>query len=221
MNQQAIPEAKHMTASSPPPLSITGLILAGGRGSRMGLVDKGLQLLQGQTLCQHVLARLAPQVSHMMINANQNLERYQAFGVPVIADAIEGFAGPLAGMHSGMQQAATPYLLTAPVDSPFLPVDLAARLAQALQQQQAEVAVAMTLEDGRQQVQPVFCLMKTALLPHLSAWLAAGGRKIDAWYGDLAVARVLFEDRDAFRNLNTLDELQQAHTLTASDPASN
>lgn len=198
-----------------PSPAITGLILAGGRGSRMGLVDKGLQTLHGHTLCQHVLARLAPQVQGIMINANQNLERYRSFGVPVVPDAIDGFAGPLAGMHSGMQHAHTAWLLSVPVDSPFLPPDLAHRLIAAAEAQNTDIAIAITREDGREQVQPVFCLMKTTLLPHLERYLAEGGRKIDAWYRDLPVARVLFADNQAFANLNTLEELQQAHKSPA------
>lgn len=189
---------------------ITGLILAGGRGSRMGLVDKGLQTLQGKAMVAHVLARLGPQVGSVLINANQNQAEYQTWGWPVIGDVIDGFVGPLAGMHSGMQHCHTGYLLSVPCDSPFLPLDLASRLLAAMQQQQAEVAVAMTLENGHAQVQPVFCLMKTTLLPHLAHYLAQGGRKIDAWYRDLPVARVMFDELDAFRNLNTLEELQQA-----------
>ena len=208
MNSAAMPDTLN-------PL-ITGLILAGGRGSRMGLVDKGLQSLHGQSLCQHVLTRLAPQVHSVMINANQNLERYQSFGVPVVPDSLDGFAGPLAGMQTGMQHTRTPWLLSAPVDSPFLPLDLASRLYAAAQAQNTDIAVAITLEAGREQVQPVFCLMRTALLPNLSRYLAEGGRKIDAWYRDLPVARVLFADNHAFSNINTLDELQRAHSLPAA-----
>jgi molybdenum cofactor guanylyltransferase len=198
------------TANTIAAANITGLILAGGRGSRMGLVDKGLQTLQGKTMVAHVLARLSPQVAGVLINANQNQTRYQNFGWPVIGDVIDGFAGPLAGMHSGMQHCQTDYLLSVPCDSPFLPLDLVSRLLAAMQQQKTEVAVATTLENGHAQVQPVFCLMKTTLLPHLAGYLAQGGRKIDAWYRDLPVARVMFDDLDAFRNLNTLEELQQA-----------
>ena len=141
--------ASHPAPPILPILPITGLILAGGRGSRMGLVDKGLQTLHGQSLCQHVLARLAPQVGSVMINANQNLERYQSFGVPVLPDSLDGFAGPLAGMQTGMQHAQTPWLLNVPVDSPFLPPDLASKLFAAATAQNTDIAVAVTLEAGR------------------------------------------------------------------------
>jgi molybdopterin molybdotransferase len=188
--------------------SISGLILAGGRGSRMGHVDKGLQPFRGATMAAHVMQRLAPQVASVAINANQNLAAYRAFGVPVWPDETTGFAGPLAGLETGMRHCATPYLLTAPCDSPFLPEDLAARLYHALQAQGADLAVAVTQEPGmRKQPHPVFCLVKTSLLPTLSRYLAEGGRKMDGWYAELKVAEVMFEQADAFRNINTLDEL--------------
>ena len=187
---------------------ISALILAGGRGSRMGHVDKGLQPFRGTTMVQHVLERLAPQVGNVAINANQNLAAYAALKVPVWPDETTGFAGPLAGLEAGMRHCATPYMLSAPCDSPFLPGDLAARLFHALQSQGADVALAVTQEAGmRKQPHPVFCLVKTALLPVLSTYLAAGGRRVDGWYAELKVAEVLFDDSDAFRNINTLDEL--------------
>ncbi|MBC7453952.1 MAG: molybdenum cofactor guanylyltransferase MobA [Massilia sp.] len=197
--------------------SISALILAGGRGSRMGHVDKGLQPFRGMTMAQHVLARLAPQVGAIAINANQNLAAYAAFGVPVWPDDTGGFAGPLAGLEAGLRHCATPYLLGAPCDSPFLPADLAARLFAALSAQGADVALAVTQEAGmRRQPHPVFCLVKTSLLPLLSRYLEEGGRKMDGWYADLTVAEVLFEDSDAFRNINTLDELHSLDTTTAA-----
>jgi len=198
---------------------ISALILAGGRGSRMGHVDKGLQPFRGATMVQHVLERLAPQVGSVAINANQNLAAYAASGapgapVPVWPDETTGFAGPLAGLEAGMRHCTTPYLLSAPCDSPFLPADLAARLFDALQSQGADVALAVTQEAGmRKQPHPVFCLVKTALLPVLSNYLAQGGRKMDGWYAELNVAEVLFDDSDAFRNINTLDELRSLGEL--------
>ncbi|MFC0135085.1 molybdenum cofactor guanylyltransferase [Massilia eurypsychrophila] len=195
---------------------ISALILAGGRGSRMGHVDKGLQPFQGATMVAHVLERLAPQVGAIAINANQNLARYEAFGVPVWPDETTGFAGPLAGLEAGMRHCATPYMVTAPCDSPFLPRDLAARLFHALQSQRADVALAVTQEVGmRKQPHPVFCLVKTRLLQVLSSYLAEGGRKMDGWYADLKVAEVQFDDNDAFRNINTLDELHSLDTARA------
>jgi molybdopterin molybdotransferase len=187
---------------------ITGLILAGGRGTRMGTVDKGLQPFRGSTMAAHVLERLAPQVGPVAINANQNQDTYAALGVPVWPDDTTGFAGPLAGLEAGMRRCTTPYLLSAPCDSPFLPTDLAERLFAALREQDADLAYAVTQEPGmRRQPHPVFCLVRVDRLPQLSSYLAEGGRKMDGWYADLKAAEVLFEDGDAFRNINTLDEL--------------
>lgn len=188
--------------------SISGLVLAGGRGTRMGNVDKGLQPFGGSTMVAHVLERLRPQVASVAINANQNLEAYGAFGVPVWPDDTPGFAGPLAGLEAGLRRCATPYLLTAPCDSPFLPSDLAARLLQGLQDAGADLALAVTEENGLRQPHPVFCLVKTDKAEVLSSYLAAGGRRMDGWYPQIKVAEVLFEDASAFRNINTRDELQ-------------
>jgi molybdenum cofactor guanylyltransferase len=190
-------------------IQITGLILAGGRGSRMGHVDKGLQRFRGAAMAQHVLQRLAPQVGCVAINANQNLDIYAGFGAPVWPDDLEGFEGPLAGLETGMRRCATPLLVTAPCDSPFVPLDLVARLQQALHRFDADLALAETEEHGRIQPQPVFALVKTSALPQLSAYLAGGGRRMDGWYGSIKVARVRFDDASAFRNINTLQELQQ------------
>ncbi|MDQ2820260.1 MAG: molybdenum cofactor guanylyltransferase [Pseudomonadota bacterium] len=184
--------------------TIFGLILAGGRGARMGNVDKGLQPFRGSTLVATVLARLAPQVARMAISANRNLATYAALGVPVWPDASADFHGPLAGLAAGLRQAEAPLLLTAPCDSPFLPGDLAARLLAGLVAQNADIAVAVT-PDGRRH--PVFCLVKASVLPVLDAYLDGGGRKMDGWYGTLPVAEVLFTDSDAFRNINTPGEL--------------
>lgn len=190
-------------------MNITGLILAGGRGSRMGSIDKGLVPLAGKPMVQHVIARLQPQVQHLLINANQNHDAYAAFGAPVWPDAIPDFAGPLAGLQTGLMHCATPYLVTAPCDSPFLPTDLVARLAQALQAQDADLAVAVTGEGETRQPHPVFCLAKASLLPHLTAFLEGGGRKVDRWYATLRVAEIHFPDEAAFRNINTLAELHE------------
>lgn len=198
-----------MTASD-----ITGLILAGGRGSRMGHVDKGLQTFRGQPMAAHVLARLAPQVASVAINANQNLDTYAALGAPVWPDDLTGFEGPLAGLETGLRRCTTPLLVTAPCDSPFLPTDLVARLASALMNEDADLALAETEEADdsgalRIQPHPVFALVKAAALPHLSAYLAGGGRRMDGWYDRIKVVRLRFDDASAFRNINTLRELQQ------------
>ena len=183
---------------------LTGLVLAGGQGRRMGSVDKGLVDFAGQPMVAHVIARLLPQVGALVINANQNAEQYAALGHPVVADVIGGYAGPLAGLHAGLRAAATPYVVTSPCDSPFLPVDLAARLAVALANAGAALAVARTGD----QPHPVFALVDRRVLPHLERFLLDGGRKIDAWYKTLNVIEVPFDDdADAFRNINTRQEL--------------
>lgn len=200
------------------PLDVTGLILAGGRGSRMGSVDKGLQAFRGKPMAQHAIDRLAPQVARIMINANQNLDVYERFGVPVYSDALEGFAGPLAGLQTGLMHCASPYLITVPCDSPFFPLDLVSRLGSALLAQQADIAVAVTGTEGHEQPHPVFCMVKTSLLPHLSHFLESGQRKIDKWYASLKVAQVHFSDEAAFSNINTRDELTQwEEKLAGSD----
>jgi molybdopterin-guanine dinucleotide biosynthesis protein A len=185
-------------------MKVSALVLAGGRGTRMGEVDKGLQPFRGQPMVARVLARLGPQADELIINANRNIEAYAAFGHPVVADAIDGFAGPLAGLHIGMTVASHPLLVTAPCDSPFLPLDLVARLHAALDAHQADLAVAKTFS----QAHPVFCLTRRDLAPHLHAFLASGQRKIDKWYSTLSVVEVNFDDEEAaFANINTRDEL--------------
>jgi molybdopterin-guanine dinucleotide biosynthesis protein A len=188
---------------------ITGLILAGGRGSRMGGTDKGLQPLRGAPMAMHTLMRLSPQTGCMLINANRNLAAYESFGVPVVTDAVPDFAGPLAGMLAGLEQCQTGWMLSAPCDSPFLPADLAARLARAIDEQGAEMAIPVTIDaDGRRQTQPVFCLMPVSAHDGLLAFLNGGGRKIETWAASHRLAEVLFEDAGAFANINTLDELR-------------
>ena len=184
---------------------VTGIVLAGGQGRRMGGVDKGLQLLRGKPMVAWVLERLALQVDEILVNANQNLEAYARFGHRVVPDAIGGFAGPLAGLQAGLSAAAYPLAVTVPCDSPFLPLDLVARLRDALGAN--DLAVAKTGE----QPHPVFSLVRRAVLAHLGAFLAGGGRKIDAWYATLKVVEVPFDDEaEAFRNINTREELNQA-----------
>lgn len=189
--------------------NITGIVLAGGRGSRMGGVDKGLQNHLGMPLALHALMRLAPQVGHTMMNANRNLGAYESFGVPVWPDPVGEFAGPLAGFLAGLEQCETPLLLTVPCDSPNFPSDLAQRLAISLEDEAADIAYAVTFEDGREQRQPVFCLLRRELLESLVAFLHGGGHKIDAWFGQQRAAAVRFDDAAAFANANTQAELAQ------------
>ena len=186
-------------------MKVSGVVLAGGLGRRMGGVDKGLQPLRGQPMIEHVLARLRPQVDEIVINANQNLERYSALGHRVVSDAIGGFAGPLAGLHAGLQAVSHDLAVTVPCDSPFLPTDLVSRLKAKLASN--DLAVAKTGE----QPHPVFALVRKSVVPNLEAFLKGGGRKIDAWYASLRVVEVSFDDEaDAFRNINTLEELGRA-----------
>jgi molybdopterin-guanine dinucleotide biosynthesis protein A len=188
-----------------PFVTITGLVLAGGQGRRMGGVDKGLQMLRGKPMAQWALERLAPQVAEVMINCNQNLEAYARFGYRLVPDEIGGFAGPLAGLHAGLKAAAHALVVTVPCDSPFLPRDLVARMQTELGSN--DLAVAKT----GSQAHPVFSLVRKDVLQNLEAFLAGGGRKIDAWYAALKTVEVSFDDEaDAFRNINTLEELGKA-----------
>jgi molybdopterin-guanine dinucleotide biosynthesis protein A len=199
------------------PQDITGLILAGGRGSRMGGVDKGLQNFNGIPLALHTLMRLGPQVESVMVNANRNLSAYESFGASVWPDASADFAGPLSGFLAGMERADTTYILTVPCDTPRLPLDLAERLAEALVREDADIAMAAAPETdahGQTQLrtQPVFCLMKIELSESLVKFTHAGGRKIDAWTAQHKTVEVPFDapgdDPLAFANINTLSELQ-------------
>jgi molybdenum cofactor guanylyltransferase len=202
--------------------AITAVILAGGRGSRMGGVDKGLQNFNGVPLALHTLLRLSPQVGDVMINANRNLAAYESFGVPVWPDSTSmgDYAGPLAGFMTGLERCETPYLLTVPCDTPLFPHDLVARLADALEEQSADFAVASAPEeDGQSRPQPVFCLMGTHMLESLHRFTQGGGRKIDAWTAQHKVAHVPFnlpgDDGHAFFNANTLAELHQLESRQA------
>jgi molybdopterin-guanine dinucleotide biosynthesis protein A len=184
---------------------VTGLILAGGQSRRMGGVDKGLQNFRGKRLVDHVYERLAPQVGGIIINANQNHDAYRTLGVRGVSDAIGNFAGPLAGLHSGLSVSRRPYLVSVPCDSPFLPDDLVARLYAGLLGAGADVAVAKTGD----QPHPVFCLARHGVLDHLADFLKNGGRKFDSWYATLRVSEVAFDDEvEAFSNINTSDELK-------------
>ena len=188
---------------------ITGLIVCGGRGTRMGGADKGLQSFMDMPLALHALMRLAPQVGEVMINANRNLAAYESFGVPVWPDPIADYQGPLAGWLAGIERCETPYMAVVPCDSPHFPGDLVQQLADALVREDADIAIAATHEDGRVQAQPVFCLLKTSLLESLLQYLNAGERKIDRWTARHRCVQVVFEDVQAFANANTLEELQR------------
>ena len=189
----------------PTPERITGLVLAGGLGRRMGGVDKGLTRLGGEPLVEHIIRRMAPQVGRLIINANQNHDIYAGFGYPVVGDRIEGHAGPLAGLEAGLAACTTPYLLTVPCDSPLLPADLVSRLAACLTAHKASIAVARTGE----QLHPVFSLIRSDELPELQAFINAGGRRMEAGLRRLCWAPCPFDDcPEAFANINTPDELR-------------
>jgi molybdopterin-guanine dinucleotide biosynthesis protein A len=200
---------------------ITAVLLAGGRGSRMGGVDKGLQPFHGVPLALNALQRLQRQSlapASMLINANRNLQAYAAWGVPVWPDTLPDFAGPLAGFLTGLQHCETPYLLTLPCDVPRFPLSLCERLAQALQAQEADIAMAAAPEGDtagttQPRRQPVFCLLRTQLHQSLQQFTQDGGRQIDAWTAQHHRVIVPFDqagdDPLAFANANTLHELQQ------------
>ena len=190
-------------------MPVTGVILAGGQGRRMDNVDKGLELLNGRPLIAWVVQRVAPQVSEILINANRNRDVYAAFEYRVVEDHIGGFAGPLAGLHRGLAEAQHELVLSVPCDTPFLPEDLVARLAAPLDDEHVDLSVAKT----GTQAHPVICLTRKRLLAHLAAFLDSGGRKVDAWYSTLRVAKVAFDDQPAaFMNVNTLGELRAVRT---------
>ena len=196
----------------PTPETITGLVLAGGLGRRMGRIDKGLALLDGQPMAARVLERFRPQVGPLIINANQNLDDYARFGLPVVCDRVEGFAGPLAGLEAGLAACTTPYLVSVPCDSPFLPPDLVIRLADTLTAARASIAVARTGD----QLHPVFSLMRSDALPDLQAFLRAGGRRVERWLQRLRWVPCPFDDvPEAFTNINTPEELR-AHEAGAT-----
>ncbi|HEX7384981.1 MAG TPA: molybdenum cofactor guanylyltransferase MobA [Burkholderiaceae bacterium] len=188
---------------------ITGLVLAGGRASRMGGVDKGLQNYHGMPLALHALLRLQPQVGAAMINANRNLGAYEAMGVPVWPDPLADYPGPLAGFLVGLERCETAYLVTVPCDSPMFPTDLVARLAAGLEAADAEIAMPVTEGPDGAQVQPVFCLLRAALVESLTRFTAGGGRKIDRWTALHRTVEVPFPEAAAFANANTAEELRQ------------
>jgi molybdopterin-guanine dinucleotide biosynthesis protein A len=193
---------------------VTGLVLAGGRGTRMGGADKGLQNFRGVPLALHTLLRLAPQVGEVMINANRNLGAYESFGVPVWPDSLADYPGPLAGFLTGLERCETEYLVTVPCDTPLFPADLVERLAGALQREDAEIAMAAAREeDGQLRTQPVFSLLRRELMESLVRFTHEGGRKIDAWTATHRTVVVPFDqpgdDPSAFFNANTLAELHR------------
>ena len=194
---------------------LTGLVLAGGQASRMGGVDKGLQMLAGRPLAQHVIERLRPQVAHLLISANRNLDRYRAYGYPVItdkqadADAEVEMLGPLAGILAGMRAASTSHLLCVPCDVPRIPQGLAAGLMAVATEQNRTIAYAVTTVNGQAQRHPACAVLACDLGDDLQAYLASGGRKVGAWYARHSAAEACFPDERAFYNVNSLQDLNE------------
>ncbi len=186
------------------PSNTTGLILAGGQAIRMGGIDKGLQTFQGKFFIHHVIERLKPQVSSLIINANRNATDYAQLGHPLVSDSIPGYQGPLAGIASGIRQTDSAWVATCPCDSPLLPEDLVQRLSQACNDSQADIAIASSA--GR--LQPVFLLLRTSLIDSLIEYLEQGERKIDRWVKQQHWVEVEFQNQEAFINLNTLEDIQ-------------
>jgi len=185
-------------------MTISAIILSGGRATRMKGADKGLVLLQSKPLIQHVINRLTPQVDEILINANREIPKYQALGYPVLQDEVEDFLGPLAGFSLGLQHAKHDYVLTVPCDSPLLPLDLAKRLMNALIKHDADIAVASSDDNTH----PVFSLCKKSVLPSLTTYLQQGERRVSAWQKGQQYIEVDFSDcNEAFTNLNTHEDL--------------
>lgn len=215
-----------MTSPTPKP---TGLLLAGGRSTRMseafdaGQGDKGLLDIAGKPMLAHVIERLRPQVGRMVINANGDPARFAAFGLPLVADSIEGYAGPLAGILAGLQWSkshapAATHLVSVSTDAPFLPADLVVRLQAGLGT--ATGAIALARSDGA--LHPVIGLWPVTLADDLEAALKSGARKVQAWtarYGtvpvDFPLAEVKGRAVDPFFNANTPEELAEARGLLA------
>ncbi len=197
---------------------ITGLLLAGGLGRRMGGQDKGLVNFGGKPIAGRVIERLQAQVGTLLINANRTLDVWQSFGLPVVSDVMGGFSGPLAGIHTGLTVCKTPWLVTVPCDAPFLPLDLVERLAEKVMASRADVAVAQCAGS----VQPVFALMRASVLPSVEKQLKDGERKIKTWLDSVSCVAVDFPDPTSFVNINTPDELADAvrdFSAFSSDPA--
>ena len=188
---------------------ITGAVLAGGQGARMGGADKGLQPFRGTPLAQHALERLKPQVGSRIVNANRHLESYRAMGVPVWPDAEGGFQGPLAGILASLQHCDTGWLVTVPCDAPHFPHDLVARLSAAVHDASAAAAVVEAPDEaGVVRLQSVFLMLRARLAPGLASALGGGERKVERWLSAVGCVRVRYDDSEPFANLNTLEELR-------------
>ncbi len=210
-----------LDAAPIPREAITGVILCGGQGSRMGGVDKGWVAFEGQPLVEHAFARLQPQVGTMLISANRNIDRYRALA-PVVTDTLPDFPGPLAGIVAALHATRTRYLACIPCDLPGLPMDLVSRLSQALRSGETAnggmtLAVAATHDDGVHRVHPVCALIDRAIMDSTETWLRQGERRMMSWLTRHNGRTVDFADSTAFYNINTHAALNDAHGLPHSD----
>lgn len=191
-----------------PHLSVTTVILAGGRGIRIG-GDKGLQTLHGKALIDWVVEAVNGNSDEVLINANNAQERYAHFGYSVIADQMPDWPGPLAGLQAALSCARTDYVMTVPCDTPFLPADLITRLQDAQKLNASEAAVAV-VEGYRQ---PTVALYKKSVLPKLNAYLGSGGRKVNDWLDTLRLSEVVFDNVADFDNINSVEDLTRARNM--------
>lgn len=196
---------------------VTGLILAGGKSTRMGGAEKGLQVLRGSPMVTHVAQRITPQIAKLFLSANRCEDTYAQLGFHVLRDGRDGSLGPLAGIEAGLIQCQTPFLLCVPCDTPFIPTDLVAKLAQALCDTNSDLVYAIT-NDGEsdtvtERVHPIIALMKTTVTQSLQAFLDVGGRKVQAWHQELNTFGVHFSSCESFANINTLDDITSLNKL--------
>ncbi len=187
-------------------MQVTGLILAGGRSSRMDGKDKGLLELLGRPMIEHVIKRLKPQVNTILISANRHIEQYEQYGYKVLIDQYDDFRGPLAGISRGLENCKSEYLLTVPCDGPLLPMDLSQRMLNSLQTNKAEAALVF---DGRYK-QPTYNLLHCSLLDKINHSLQHNEHKLGKWLMDNGAVKVDFSDqKEAFININTPDDLKK------------
>ncbi len=177
--------------------------------------DKGLLMLDGNTLIELILRQLAPQCENILINANRNLDQYRQYGYPVVPDRHPDFQGPLAGMYSGLSQVMTDWMITVPCDGPILAADYCRRMMTAAQRENRKIAVARL----RDRIQPVYALLHRSLIDSLTDCLQSQTRKIDRWYQQHGFCRVDFSDNpDMFENINTPEQLLAVSTRISPGP---
>lgn len=189
---------------------ITGLILSGGRGVRVGGEDKGLLAFHGEAIVQRVFSRLKAQVKFIIVSANRHIEEYKQFGAPVVKDRLADFQGPLAGIEAVLSVCPTPYLVVVPCDAPFISQDLLLKLYMEMERSSANIVYAQGRDEAGQVVaEPMFALIRTSTLSHLRAYLATGGRKVMGWYESLDCSSVFIEDQLCFANANTSEDFEK------------